>query len=309
MRKKPSLASFYSLLLPGSGGLLYVGQKAKSFWMLIFVIASTAGFFSFGISLLFVLIMGAGDAGNIAQIEGKNTFFPILFSLVILGGGGHFLLRKPRRGILFILAAILVNIPIAGGIFAIILGMRESYGMAIRKNNFGSLKSWEYTWDYQPGIRKSEWEVLEVVETTRTEKRIGDESRIIDNSSARNSSITRTVTVSKQWRQTYEMDYEKAHSLTTGQSVQADKYVTYTQQIEDSFRQRYAISLEETRTFEDTIAIEVKPGRVVTLYISWKKIIQLGYAKVFNIHNPSEIIQIPFSVVVDLAFDLKSHER
>ena len=135
-RKKPALASFLSLLLLGGGGLFYVGQRTKGFWMLIFLIASALGFYSFGISLLFVLIMGAGDAGNIAQIECKNTFFPILFSWLILGGGGHFLLKKPRRGILFILTAILVNIPIIGGFFALILGMKESYGMAIRKNNW-----------------------------------------------------------------------------------------------------------------------------------------------------------------------------
>lgn len=307
-RKKPALASFWSLLLPGGGGLFYVGQRTKGFWMLIFLIASALGFYSFGISLLFVLIMGAGDAGNIAQIEGKNTFFPILFSLLILGGGGHFLLGKPRRGVLFILTAILVNIPIIGGIFALILGMRESYGMAIRKNHFGSLKTYEYTWDYQSGVVKSEWEISEVVETRRIEKRIGDENRVIDNSLGRDSLINRSINVSKQWKQAYEMEHENAHSLKSGQSVQADKYVTYTNQIEDSFRQKYAISLEETRTCEDTIQIEVKPGRVVTLHISWKKIIQQGYVNMFNIHNPSEIIQIPFSVVVDLAFDLKSHE-
>ncbi|KAB0242024.1 MULTISPECIES: hypothetical protein [Microcystis] len=307
-RKKPALASFLSLLLLGGGGLFYVGQRTKGFWMLIFLIASALGFYSFGISLLFVLIMGAGDAGNIAQIEGKNTFFPILFSLLILGGGGHFLLKKPRRGILFILTAILVNIPIIGGFFALILGMKESYGMAIRKNNFGSLKTYEYTWDYQSSIVKNEWQISQVFETWRTEKRIGDESRIIDNSSCRDSSINRSIKVSKQWRQTYELEHENAHSLKSGKSVQADKYVTYTKQIEDNFRQKYSISLEENRTFEDMIQIEVKPGRVVTLHISWKKIIQQGYVNMFNIHNPSETIQIPFSAVVDLAFDLKSDE-
>jgi len=311
LMKNPARASLYSLLIPGGGGLFYVGQKAKGFWIMIFTIAGFLGYLSFGIAYLFVVTMGAIDARNIARSQGKDVSLSVALSLIFLGAGGHLFLHKSHRGAWFTFAAIATVFPIVGGIFAITLSMVESHRMAIKRNTEGFLEPWDFSWKYKPDkIVRTKWEILDIVEHGRTQAYIGEETRVIDTSKSRSSSINRTINFKKQWRQTYELEYEKAHSLTKGESVRTDRYITYTKQIEDSIKKRYAITGEEIRTCEESIEVDAKPGTIVILRIEWKKILQQGYVEVSNTYDdPSETIQIPFSLVVDLTFDLRVEEN
>ncbi|MBE7385453.1 MAG: hypothetical protein F6J95_029150 [Leptolyngbya sp. SIO1E4] len=297
MRKNPSLASFYSLLLPGSGGLFYIGQNAKGFWMLIFFIASTAGLYSFGISLLFILIIGASDAGNIAQIEGKNTFLVIFLSFIFLGGGGHFLLGKPGRGILFIFSAILVTIPMVGGIFAIIIGMKEAYGMAIRKNNFGSLKSWEYTWDYQAKpeqIRFLDEEKIETEDIIVSTEEVPLDNRFGSNSIISEHEFIQTASSSLKINETQHLSgrFKVGFQILEGE-------------LQGHISKNLGIDLGHQITRRVNVKFEVEAGKYVIYRIVWKQNFRKGIVRAAK---GRQVFKVPYDVTYGLYHSIDSIE-
>ena len=59
-----------------------------------------------------------------------------------------------------------------------------------------------------PHRRRVTWR-LEVVETDRSDEMFGEDRRVIDNTRS-SASLTRTITFTKEWTRTYEIQTEKA---------------------------------------------------------------------------------------------------
>lgn len=137
-------------------------------------------------------------------------------------------------------------------------------------------------------------------ETERVEEPLGEEQRIIDNSKS-SVKVVRSLSVSKEWVQTYTVEYEKGRAdggkldlaLVQGVGIQATA--------ESSVKERYAVSGETRRTFTEQISMEVPKNQKVKVLLHWKRIWQHGILELASAGAPT--LEVPFKVVVGVTFD------
>jgi hypothetical protein len=141
-------------------------------------------------------------------------------------------------------------------------------------------------------------DVATIVETHRTEERIGDEVRRIENNSA--ATIQRTVRASREWTHQIEVGRtEESHgSLESKVTI---KGVGLTSQVERSVQKKYDISTTEMQKFDEEVVVSVPANTTIVVTLSWKRIWQNGYLEMTSGHG-----NIPFRVCVGITFDLRS---
>ena len=141
---------------------------------------------------------------------------------------------------------------------------------------------------------------VRLIETERVEEPIGEEQRTIDNSKS-SVKIVRSLRVSKEWVQTYSVEYEKGRTgggkldlaLVQGIGIQATA--------ESSVKERYSVSGETKRTFAEEISMEVRGNQKVQVLLHWKRIWQHGILELTSGGAPT--LEVPFKVVVGVTFD------
>jgi hypothetical protein len=149
--------------------------------------------------------------------------------------------------------------------------------------------------------------VLEVQETSRSERRFGTDERTVDNSGS-SSPVTRTLTVRKRWLQTCRIDVENA--TTGGLSVEAGLFnsLTLSSNVERTIRRQYAISTDVEQEFEEQIELEVPAMKTLILSLDWKRIIQHGQVRLRRAAD-GQLLTVPYEVDAGITFDQRQLER
>jgi hypothetical protein len=138
---------------------------------------------------------------------------------------------------------------------------------------------------------------VNLIEASRREVALGDETRVIDNS--RSSSPTvRTMRLTKEWTKSYTLDMERATTvkgsaaLTVLAALKAEAERTVTRQ--------YSASTEDRRSFEEEVTLTIGAGIRSEVVFSWKEIRQSG---TIMLASGGTVVEIPFEVVVGVTFD------
>jgi hypothetical protein len=137
-----------------------------------------------------------------------------------------------------------------------------------------------------------------VVEASRTESRLGDEKRTIDNSQS-SSATSRVVRLSREWTRTATVEIDKATTVS-GSGGLSFHVVDLKAGAERTVSQNYTASTEQRETYEEEVTLNIAAYTRTEVVFSWKEIRQQGYVKA---EGPGYEVQIPFEVVVGLTFD------
>lgn len=137
-----------------------------------------------------------------------------------------------------------------------------------------------------------------VVEGSRYEVPLGDETRTVDNSKS-NSQTVRLVRLTREWAKTCAVDTE--HITTVHGSAGLRLHVTDLRlEAERSLRKTYSTTSEERETFEEEVTLNIGPHTRSEIVFSWKEIRQKG---IVQIAGEGFEAQIPYEAVVGLTFD------
>lgn len=155
----------------------------------------------------------------------------------------------------------------------------------------------------QPSSSKqtvSKYSSINIVETIRSEEPVGEEQRAIDNSGSA-INLTRRFTVSKEWSQSYTVQYERVRSsggeFNLGIADKAGIKLT----IQEALKSQYSISDETRRAYAEEVVLEIPAKTRLRVFFHWKRIWQHGIIKLRDQRNRE--IEIPFQVVIGLTFD------
>jgi hypothetical protein len=137
-----------------------------------------------------------------------------------------------------------------------------------------------------------------VVEGSRFEVALGDETRTVDNSKS-GSSTTRVVRLSREWSRTCTVDVEHA-TTGHGSAGLALHLVDLKVEAEHTLRKTYSASSEERETFEEEVTLNIGPRIRSEIVFSWKEIRQKG---VVQLAGEDIDVRFPYEAVVGLTFD------
>jgi hypothetical protein len=220
--------------------------------------------------------------------------------LSIIPGAGHFYLGQKAKAacilITFfglILIASLIIIPFT--LFIII----DAYVLAERQRCGKSLKPWEWFWQKTPAIT-CYWSILEIRKTGRTEQPTGTETKVLDNSRS-DSTLTRTLRVSREWSYSYSVEHERASKTIDTNSLQIKDGAGKSRTVKEALRKTITYNEGTQQAHEEAVEIEVPPRKKVTVHFHWKNILETG---VIVLRNQSlETMELPFSIVIGVSFD------
>lgn len=145
-------------------------------------------------------------------------------------------------------------------------------------------------------------QLVGVSETYRSEEHIGADERIIDNSRS-GGKQTRRFSISKEWIQSYNIEYEKAQT-NRGEFVAGLSHLislNFKMQAEEAIKSKYYNAEETRRTYTEDIQIEVLPYTKMRMQFNWKRIWQHGLLRFRD--TVDREIEVPFQVSVELTFD------
>jgi hypothetical protein len=141
---------------------------------------------------------------------------------------------------------------------------------------------------------------LDVEEAERIEEYLGSEQRLIDNSKS-GIIVTREFTISKEWSQSYVIDYEKTTSLGGGVGGGLLNLAIFKSTFQRTVKDHYSISEETKLTYSEKITLQVKENTKLRVIFQWKRLWQHGVLKVST--KKGEAFRIPFRVAIGVTFD------
>jgi hypothetical protein len=137
-----------------------------------------------------------------------------------------------------------------------------------------------------------------VIEGSRYEVPMGDETRTIDNSKS-SSPSTRMVRLTREWSKTCTVDIE--HDTTVGGSAGLGIHVLDLKaEAERLVKNTYSITSQEQETFEEEVTLTVAKCTKSEITFFWKEIRQKG---VVQISGTDFEAKIPYEIVVGVTFD------
>jgi hypothetical protein len=142
--------------------------------------------------------------------------------------------------------------------------------------------------------------VLGVVETARSEQRLGSEDRDIDNRQS-DTTVTRSFKATKRWTQSCQVELEKSRVSGQSADVTIPNLVSLKGDVEETLRRQYSASTEEEQTFEEEVTVTVPPRTGLHLVIDWKRIVQEGYVRLAG--GDGQVVEVPFQLAVGVTFD------
>jgi hypothetical protein len=145
---------------------------------------------------------------------------------------------------------------------------------------------------------------LEVVESDRSDEVFGEDRRVIDNTRS-SASLTRTITFTKEWTRTYEVQTEKAEGSGAEFSLGVKEAAGLKVSSEEKLRNAYSVSHETKETCSEQVTCNVEARTRLTVVVRWKRIWQHGYIRL--VRQGAEV-RIPFRVAVGMTFDQEQIE-
>jgi hypothetical protein len=157
-----------------------------------------------------------------------------------------------------------------------------------------------------PVTGRSRVEDLEIVETSRTVEDYRVEPMVLNNLKG-TSALKRTVTINKEWSQSYVIGHDTAHTSLRKGDLKLGGMVDVGSSAEKMLTTRYSITQGAKRSYTDQIIIEVPAHTMRRVLFDYKLVWQHGIIK-----HPGEeglSIEIPFRVAVDLTLDLTQEDE
>ena len=137
-----------------------------------------------------------------------------------------------------------------------------------------------------------------LIEGSRYEVPLGEETRTIDNSKS-SSSTQRVVKLTREWAKTYTLDVE--HDMTFHGSAGLGIHVLDLKaEAERTLRDTYSVTSEERETFEEDVTLNIAKHTKSEINFFWKEIRQKG---IVQISGADFEAQIPYEVTVGITFD------
>lgn len=137
-----------------------------------------------------------------------------------------------------------------------------------------------------------------VIEGSRYEVPMGDETRTIDNLKS-GSSTQRVVRLSREWSRTCAVDVEHA-TTAQGSAGLGIHLLDLKVEAEHTLSKTYSTTAEERETFEEEVTLNIGSHTRSEIVFSWKEIRQKG---VVQLVSEGLDVRIPYEAVVGLTFD------
>jgi hypothetical protein len=137
-----------------------------------------------------------------------------------------------------------------------------------------------------------------VIEGSRYEVPLGEETRIIDNSRS-SSSTLRVVRLVREWVRTFSVDVTNITTIrgSTGLDIHV---VNLKAEAEHALNRRYSNVTEERETFAEEVTLNILEHTKSRIVFSWKEIRQKG---IVQARGSNFEMHIPYEIVVGVTFD------
>jgi hypothetical protein len=137
-----------------------------------------------------------------------------------------------------------------------------------------------------------------IIEGSRYEVHLGNETRTIDNSKSA-SSTTRVVRLAREWTRTCAVDTE--HITTEHGSAGLGIHVLDLKvEAERTLSRTYSTTTEKRETYSEEVTLNIAEHTKSEIVFYWKEIHQKGIVQVVGVGFEA---RIPYEVVVGLTFD------
>ena len=137
-----------------------------------------------------------------------------------------------------------------------------------------------------------------LIEGSRYEVPLGEETRTIDNSKSSSSTI-RVVRLTREWGKTCVLDVE--HNMTVRGSAGLGIHVLNLKaEAERLLKKTYSVTSEERQTFAEEVTLNIAQYTKSEIIFFWKELRQKGVVQVSGVDFE---VQVPYEVVVGLTFD------
>ncbi len=155
-----------------------------------------------------------------------------------------------------------------------------------------------------PIITPNKLEIVNIIETHRSEEILGEEKRLIDNSRS-TSKTTRRFTVSREWSKSYSIQYENTQvngtELNLGLKLPETELANLKITSQETLNKQYSITEGTTENYTEEVEIEVPGSKKLKIIFTWKRIWQHGIIKFQDQNN--QVFDVPFQVAVGVTFD------
>ncbi|MBM3774546.1 MAG: hypothetical protein FJW37_05215 [Acidobacteria bacterium] len=223
---------------------------------------------------------------------------PVIAALLsILPGVGQLYIGQKKKGATMLLLSIAVY-PTA--IVIIPLGILDAYILTQRLRQGRAIEPWECFWQrkFPAG---SVWRVSEIVKKGRAQQAIpGVEERVIDNSRS-GSTVTKTLTVSREWSCTYSVEHQREHRTTDTSTIRVREGVTRNRSVEDALRDKFAYTHGARQVYQENLEVTIPPFKKMRVILHWKNILEVGDMVLRDQHGTT--VQLPFAIVIGVTFD------
>lgn len=178
------------------------------------------------------------------------------------------------------------------------------------KSAIAQCPSCEQTWavfgDGQPSAPAPPAGGVELVETGRSEEGWFDDERVLDNLGS-SSTAHQTISVSEQWRQTIQLDRERARTSGGGGSLDIGGIASIEAKAEQTLRETYSLTEDRQRSFTAELTIEVPPRTLRHLVLRYRHIFQDGVARLPQ--SDGSTVEIPFRVALNVTLDWSQRDE
>jgi hypothetical protein len=137
------------------------------------------------------------------------------------------------------------------------------------------------------------------------EQPVGTDSKVLDNSRSE-STLTRSLKVSREWSCTYSVEHERTHRTVDTKSLRIRDSGERSRTIEDILRDRFGYVEGRRQTYEENVQVVAPPRKKVTVLFHWKNILEVGVVVLQN--QFEQTAELPFAIVVGLTFDQEHYD-
>ncbi|GAB1541961.1 hypothetical protein NUACC21_46340 [Scytonema sp. NUACC21] len=145
---------------------------------------------------------------------------------------------------------------------------------------------------------------LTILETEKVEEFWGAEQRLVNNSNGA-TNLIRKFAISKEWSQSYTIEYENTTICGTEGRINLQNFNlnldNFKLTAQNNLKEKYSISESSKQTYGEEIVIQIPPYTKLRVFFQWKRLWQHGLIK-FKDDKSSEF-EVPFRVVIGITFD------
>ena len=226
---------------------------------------------------------------------------PVLAAMLsILPGVGQLYIGQTKKGTTMLLLSLVLSLVVYPAAIIIPIGIIDAYILTQRLKRGDSIAPWECFWNRKPSTA-SIWNISEIIKKGRSQEPIaGVEERLIDNSRS-GSTVTKTLTIIREWSCTYTIEHQHDHRTIDTRTVQVKDGITKARSVEDALRDRFAYTHGTKHVHEENVEVVIQPFKKMRVLLNWKNILEIGTIVLQDQYQAR--IELPFAIVIGVTFD------